>query len=184
MVHTLLAQIILAAEEEPEGIDLLIPDANEAIAGIIAFAIIFGLIWKFVLPAVNDILAKRQQAIAGQLGEAENAKTEAESLLADYRAQLADARTEGERIIEEARQTAESLKQGIVAKANAEAEEIRRKAAADAAAERDRARAELRGQVVDLSLDVAEKVVAGGIDRSGQLALVDRYIDELGGIGS
>lgn len=188
MLHKLMAQATIfaqeAVEDEPQGVDLLIPDANEAIAGTIAFIIIFGIILWYVLPRVNEILAKRQDAIDGQITEAENAKTEAESLLTDYKAQLADAKSEGDRIIDDARQTAEAVKADIVARANTEADDIRRKALADAATERERVGAELRGQVATLSLDVAEKVVAASIDREGQQALVDRYIDDLGGMTS
>ena len=187
MLHSMLAQLILAAEEGAEetgsGADLLKYDLNEFLAGLIAFAIIAFVVWKFAFPALNEALEKRQQAITGQLKEAEDAKSEAESLLGDYKAQLADAKSEGERIIDDARQTAEAMRADILARAQAEADEVRRKAQADAAAERERAGDALRGEVATLSLDVAEKVLAGAIDREGQRVLVDRYIAELGGIG-
>ncbi len=180
----LFAQIVMAAEEgeEPEGIDLLIPEIPELVAGIVAFAIVFFFVWRYALPALNRTLEARQAAIAGQIAEAEQSKSEAQSLLDDYRQQLADARSEANRIIEEARSQGEQVKADIVAKAEAEADELRRRAREEAAAERSRAEAELRREVATLSLDVAEKVVAGGIDRSAQQALVDRYIDELSGL--
>lgn len=102
--------LLLATEDGGEGgsgIDLLIPPLNELVAGIIAFAIVFFFIWKWAVPALNKMLEQRQQAIAGQISAAEKAKQDAESLLTDYRAQLADSKAEGNRIIEEARGTAE-----------------------------------------------------------------------------
>ena len=184
MLYALATGLLLAAEEgeEPEGIDLLLPETSELIAGAIAFAIIFIVAWKFVFPALNKALEARQQAVTSRLSDAEASKLEAEKLLEDYKAQLADARAEGDRIVEEARQTAEAMKADIVGKANAEAEEIRRKAHADATSERSRAEAELRREVASLSLDVAERVVGAGLDRDAQAALVDRYIYELQGI--
>ncbi len=177
----LFAQIVLAAAEgeEPEGIDLLIPEIPELVAGIAAFSVVFFFVWKYALPALNRTLEARQQAIAGQIAEAEQAKAEAQSLLADYQAQLKDAQAEANRIIDEARTQAEQVKADILAKAEADADEVRRRSREDAAAERARAEGELRREVASLSLDVAEKVVAGGIDRNAQQALVDRYIDEL-----
>ncbi len=178
-----LAQtLIVAAEEESDGgLGLLLPATPELIAGIIAFAIVFFFIWRWAVPAINKSLEDRQRAIGGQLADAEKAKAEAESLLGDYRAQLADARSKENEIIEAARSEAESLKADILAKANAEADQIVAKAREDAAAEKSRVLAEARSEVANLSIDLAEKVVGGSLDRTAQLGLVDRYIEELEG---
>lgn len=179
-----LAQtLVLAAEEHAEegggGLDLLLPATPELIAGIIAFAIIFFVVWKFALPALRRTLEARQQAITGQLQAAEETKLEAQSLLTDYQQQVAGAREESDAIIDEARRTAEALRADIVAKAEADADEIRSKARRDAQAEMGRAQTALRGEVASLSMDVAERVIGSSLDRDAQSALVDRYIDEL-----
>jgi len=179
----LLAQIaFLAAGEEspPEGIDLVIPDTEELIAGIIAFSIVFILIWWKVRPAIAETLAARQDAITGQLTEAETAKQEAESLLDDYKKQLAQAKDEANTIVEDARRAADVLRADLVGKAETDAESIRGKARADAGSEMERAAAQVKEQVAALSLELAQKVVAGTVDESAQRALVDRYIDDLG----
>lgn len=184
-MFNLLAQVVyLAADEEapPEGIDLVIPEFEELIAGIIAFAIVFILIWWKVRPAIAETLAARQEAITGQLTEAETAKQEAESLLDDYRTQLSQAKDEANRIVDDARQAADALRGDLVGKAEAEAESIRGKARDDAAAEKERAAAEIRDEVASLSLDLAQKVVAGTVDESAQQSLVDQYIADLGGL--
>ncbi len=167
--------------ETGKGIDLLLPDTSELIAGILAFSIIFVFVWKWVLPTLQDILDKRQQAIKAEQAAAEAAKVEAESLLADYRAQLAGAQEEAGRIVEGARQAGEAVKGDVVARAETEAEAIKQRAMAEAATERDRLAADLRREVAALSLDVAEKVVGSSLDGEAQRALVERYIDELGG---
>lgn len=184
MLYTLATSLYLAAEEGASGVDLLLPETEELIAGIIAFAIVAFFVRLWAWPAITAALANRQSAIAGQLEEAEKAKTDAQSLLDDYKAQLAESRGEANQIIEEARQTAESMKAEIVAKARAEADEITRKARDDSAAERERAAAGIRDEVARLSMDLTEKVVAGGISHEAQRALVDRYIDELGGLAN
>ena len=191
-MHYVLAQVLyLAAEsggsgtvEEPKGIDLVIPEINELIAGVVAFAIVFFFVWRFAIPALNKTLEGRQSAVKQQLDAAENSKVEAESLLQDYRSQLAGSRDESTRIIEEARRSGEALKADIVAKAELEAAEVLRKARGEAAAEKARVATALRSEVATLSLDVAERVVGAWLDRSSQQALVDRFIDELGGIGN
>ena len=183
MLHTSASTLILATEaaDEGEGIDLLIPESSELIAGVIAFGIIFFFVWKWVLPTLKTTLENRQAAIKSDLEAAEAAKVEAESLRADYRNQLASARDEASEIVESSRQAGESVKADIVARAEAEAESIKERAQDELAAERDRASAAIRREVVSLSLDVAEKVVGQSLDRDGQQALVEQYIDDLGG---
>ncbi len=91
MIQFLAPLLRLAEDEvakESSGIDLLLPETSELIAGFIAFSIIFVFVWKWVLPAANKVLAARQEAITGQLQEAEAAKQEAGSLLEDYKKQL------------------------------------------------------------------------------------------------
>ncbi len=180
----LLAQVVYLAAEEapPEGIDLVIPEIEELIAGIIAFSIVFVLIWWKVRPAIAETLAARQEAIIGQLTEAETSKREAAGLLDDYKKQLAQAKDEANTIVEDARQAADVLRTDLVGKAEAEAETIRGKARTDAGAEMERAAAQVKDQVATLSLELAQKVVAGSVDESAQRQLVDRYIDDLGSL--
>jgi F-type H+-transporting ATPase subunit b len=177
----ILAQtLLIAAEEEGgSGLDLLIPPLNELIAGIVAFAIVFFFIWKWAVPAINRMLEQRQAAVAGQIADAEKAKAEAESLLADYRGQLAEARAEGNKIIEQARQAADQMRADIVAKAEADAEQIRARARDDAAGEKARALSEAKSQVGDISVDLAGRIVGESLDAKAHKALIDRYLADL-----
>lgn len=182
-----LAPLILAEDEvieESSGIDLLLPETSELIAGFIAFAIIFLFVWKWVLPAANEALAARQKAITGKLTEAEETKQQADSMLDEYKEQLAQARTEANQIVEDARQAAEAVRTDLVGKAEAEANAIRDKARDDAAAERDRAAGQIRDEVAALSLTLAQKVVGESVDQAAQQSLVDQYIDDLGSLDS
>ena len=178
------ASLILAAasDEEPSGVDLLFPDYREMIPAIVAFAIVFWLMWKFAIPQLNETLEKRAAAVKADLEAAESAKVEAEKIRKDYEEQLANARDEANRIVEEARQAGEEARQGIVAKAEEDAAGIRDRASAELDGERERVAGQLKGQVASLSLDVAEKVVGRNLDRNAQQALVDQFIDELGGV--
>lgn len=176
----LVASVIVAAEEEGGGgLDLLLPPIPELIAGIIAFAIVFFFMRRWAFPAINRSLENRQQAISGQLQEAEAKKTEAQSLLDDYRAQLADAKGEANRIIEEARTQAESVRADLVAKAQTEADGIVARAREEATSEKARALQEARQEVAGLSIDLAEKVVGESLDRAAQQNLVERYLADL-----
>lgn len=179
--------LIVAAEEvvvteDSGGIGLLKPAPEELIAGIIAFAIIFLVVWKYALPTFKSVLEARQAAIASELESAEKSKLEAESLLTDYRSQLAGAKDEAAQIVAQARDDGEAVKADIVARAQAEAEQIKARANDEIVSERARVSGDIRRQVAELSLDVAEKVVGSSVDVSAQRRMIDQYIDELGGV--
>ncbi len=176
----MLAQVqIVAAEEGGEGIDLLIPNTAELISGILAFTVVFLFMWRFAWPQLKQLLDERQKAIAGQIQDAEAIKVEAQSLLNDYKSQIANAKDEGNSIVEEARVQAETVRAGIVDKANTEAAEIVGKAREEASLQKDRAMTEARQEVANLSIDLAEKVVGDSLDREAQQGLVDRYLADL-----
>lgn len=178
----LLAQEAETHAEEPQGIDLLIPETSELIAGILAFTIVFFFVWKWVLPAVNRTLEARREAITGQVTEAEKTKAEAESLLVDYRKQLAGARSEANKIVDDAKVSAEAVKSNIVAKAQTEAAGINRKAREEAASEKERAAGAIRDEISALSVELASRAMAGAVDEAAHRALVDQYLEELDGM--
>jgi F-type H+-transporting ATPase subunit b len=180
-LHSLIATIYAAAEPINDKKDLY-PKLQELIVGAIAFGVLFFFMWKWVLPRVNQVLEARSQKIQGDLESAEQAKTEAQKELGDYREQLAGAREEANRIIEEARKTAEAMRQDLQKKAEEEYGAIVGRAQEQIRAERDRVFQELKSQVGELSIALAAKVVGGSLDRDRQLALIDEYIAELGGM--
>lgn len=174
--------VMVATEEGKEagsGLSLVLPEPAELVAGVLAFAIVFFFVWKWALPTINQTLEARQQAITGQISEAEKAKKDAESLLADYKAQLADSKAEGNRIIEEARNSAEQMKSEVVAKAEADANQILAKAREEAENEKERALADARQEVGAISVDLASQIVGESLDSDTHKALVDRYLADL-----
>ncbi|MGA7096519.1 MAG: F0F1 ATP synthase subunit B [Acidimicrobiia bacterium] len=180
-MYFLTAAAVLVAQEEggSSGLSLVLPEPAELIAGIIAFAIVFFFVWRWALPTINKTLEARQQAVTGQLSEAEAVKMEAESLLADYKAQLAEAKAEGSRIIEEAREQAEQLKADTLSRTNEEAAQILAKAREEAGTEKARALAEARREVGEISVELAEKIVGESLDDKIQKDLVERYLADL-----
>jgi F-type H+-transporting ATPase subunit b len=170
------------AEETGGGINLILPDMDELIAGIVAFLIVFGFIWFKGRHWISRLLAARQEAVTSRLSEAEQAKVEAEALLAERRKEVAGARDEANRIVEEGRRSAEAIRAEILSKAKAESDEVARRSREGIEADRERASEQVRDLVAVLSLELAQKVVAGSVDADAQQTLVDRYIDELEGM--
>jgi F-type H+-transporting ATPase subunit b len=177
-MHGLIATFLLAAEEVSDKKDIY-PKLSELIIGALAFAVLFFFLSKWAMPRINGILEERRKRIQGDLEKAEQAKTEAENLLSDYREQLAGAREDANRIIEEARRTAEGMRKDLMAKAEQEYQGIVGRAQEEIRAERDRVFQELKTQVGELSLALAGRVVGETLDKTRQLRLVDDYIKEL-----
>jgi F-type H+-transporting ATPase subunit b len=176
--------LLLAQEEEPSGVDLILPEAAELIWGAISFVIVLVVLTKVAFPKLREAIEKRESTIQGSLEEAEKTKSEAEKLLEDYRKQLADSRSEANRIIEDARQQAEQVRKDIIAKSERDAEQIVERAQEQILAERNRTVQELQGQIAQLSIELAEKVVGRSLDSDSQRELVDAYIKEVGTMGN
>jgi F-type H+-transporting ATPase subunit b len=163
-----------------EAPSLILPATNEIIWGGLAFVVLLLVMWKYALPPVRNMMKQREDRIRDDLEKAESARTEAEGELANYRRQVADARNESARIIEEARQSADEVKRQIQAQADADAAETRSRAQEDIRLAAERAQADLQGRVADLSIELAEKIVERNLDRDTQLALVESYIGQVG----
>ena len=122
----------------------------------------------------------RTERIKDDLEGAESAKVEAQGVLDEYRAQLADAKTEAARIIEEARQQGDAVRREQEQRLQTELAAMRERAAADVEAAKAQAIADLRGEVASLAIGAAEVVVGRNLDRETQTQLVEQYIASVG----
>jgi len=160
---------------------LVTPAKPEIIWGGLAFLIVLGALMKFAFPALKKGLKQREETIRDDLEVASRAREEAEVEAAQYRAQIGDARGEANTILEDARADAERIRREMLERAENEAAEVRQRAQEDIRLAQERAMSDLRTQVTDLSIDLAERVVEHSLDRPTQVALIDRYIDSVGG---
>jgi F-type H+-transporting ATPase subunit b len=174
-----LATTLLAAEEV-KAKNPILPEGKEILWAAIAFIIVLSLLaWK-AWPAIKAGLKARQDRIAGDLEKAEAARVEAETSLEDYRRQLADARNEAAGIIEAARQDADRVRQERIAAVESDIAEMRARAQEDITLATQRAMADLRQQMTELSIQLAERVVEANLDRDRQTALVESFISQVG----
>jgi F-type H+-transporting ATPase subunit b len=157
----------------------LLPEINELLWGAFGFFVVFFFMAKFGYPAMKKSMDARTERIRADLDAAETQRTEADTLLADYRAQLADAKNESARIIEEARQSADALKKDQEARLQTELADLRSKAAADIDAAKVQAIADLRGEVASLAIGAAEVVVGRNLDQATQVQLIEDYINQV-----
>ena len=165
-----------ACQEAPNPI---LPATDEIVWGSISFAVLLFLLYKFGYPQVKKMLDDRTERIRSDLQAAEGAKTEAEAVLEEYRAQLHDARAEAGRIIEEARQAADRIKRDQESRLQAELAELRARAVADIDSAKAQAVSDLRGEVARLAIGAAETVVQHNLDEATQTQLIEDYINQV-----
>ena len=165
-----------ACQEAPNPI---LPATDEIVWGSISFAVLLFLLYKFAYPQVKKMLDDRTERIRSDLQAAEGAKTEAEAVLEDYRAQLNDAKAEAGRIIEEARQAADAIKRDQEVRLQSELAELRQRAIADIDSAKAQAMSDLRGEVAQLAIGAAETVVQRSLDPATQTQLVEDYINQV-----
>ncbi|MCX5122463.1 MULTISPECIES: F0F1 ATP synthase subunit B [unclassified Streptomyces] len=169
--------LVLAAEEPGNP---LVPPIPELVIGLIAFVIVFGFLAKKLLPNINKVLDERREAIEGGIEKAEAAQTEAQSVLEQYKAQLAEARHEAARLRQDALEQGTALKEELRAEGQRQREEIIAAGHAQIAADRKAASSALRQDVGKLATDLAGKLVGESLeDHARQSRTIDRFLSEL-----
>jgi F-type H+-transporting ATPase subunit b len=158
----------------------LVPNLTELITGVIAFFIVFGLLAKILMPRIQAMLEQRTDAIEGGLKRAEDAQTEANQLLEQYRAQLSEARHDAARLREEAKEQGARIKAELREEGEAEKQRLVDSARAQIAADRQQALASLRAEVGAISIELASRIVGESLDDDArQRRTVDRFLAQL-----
>jgi len=175
---TTITQLAVLAEE---GNGKWLPhDIKEVWYGTAAFLIVVGLLWWKAGPALKKATTGRTERIGNELSSATSQRTDAESERDRIKAALADSDSEAARIIEDARQTADSLRVELEERAIADAAAVRARGTADLETARRQAVTDLTAEVSRLSLGAAEQVVRSNLDDTSQQGLIEAYIAQVG----
>lgn len=176
MTH--MAAMLLAAPEEHAS--PLVPHDYELVVGIFAFAVVFFVVGRILVPRIQKTLAERTDAIEGGIKRAEEAQAQAQDLQRQFQAKLEEGRREAARLREEAREQAAQIKAELREEAQAEARRLVEAAHAQIEADRQAAFAQLRAEIGRLSTQLAGRIVGESLeDEARQSRIVDRFLDEL-----
>jgi F-type H+-transporting ATPase subunit b len=168
---------ILAAEAQHNPI---VPIWQEIVIGTIAFGLLCWVLMKFVFPRMEETFKARVDAIEGGIARAEAAQNEASALLAQYKEQLAGARSEAAAIRDEARADAAAIREETLAKAREESDRIIAAGRDSLRAERAGLVRELRAKMGALAVDLAGRIVGEALeDEARRKGTVERFLTDL-----
>ena len=142
---------------------------------------IFFVARKFLFKPVMKIIQERQQEIDDMYTKAGEAKEQAAALRTEYEEKLSAATDKADRLVKEAVARGQSREEEILRQANAEANAIREKANEDIARQKKKAINDAKDEISEIAMAIAGKVVGRELNAQDQSALVDQFIDELGG---
>ena len=168
-----------AALAEGVGADILIPKPAEFIPALIAFLIIWIVLAKLVWPQVLSMMDKRQEKIQEDLDAAEKSRLDAAESAKSYEQKIVEAHQQADEIISKAKKEAEEERSAILAKAQKEAADVIAKAHGAVDSERHKAMIELSGSVVDLSVEIATKIIGNDLTEDQQRKLAEKYLAEV-----
>lgn len=145
-----------------------------------SFLLLIILIKKFAWENITSTFEQRAKKISDDIDGAESARQKAEDLAQKRETELAGSRQEATTIIENAKETAEKNKAGILADAADEAGRLKEKANQEIAQIKAEALNSIKGDVADLTVNLASKILGQQLDQEAHKELIDRYIDKLG----
>lgn len=159
---------------------LVTPDIGLLFWMVVIFGIVFFLLWKLGFPIITDMVEKRSAHIDESLKLAREAEIRMQDLAREQQQLIDQSKLEQTRILQEATRT----RAEIIAKAEQEAadkaEQLLRKARTEIEAEKESALRDIRKEVAELSVGIAEKVIRKELSSDkAQMDYVDRLVDEI-----
>ena len=148
---------------------------------ILTFLILFFVLAKFAWKPLLAALESRENTIKSSLEDAEKAKTELERLNTESEEIMAKARSEAQTIRVEAKAAAEKIKADVMVQAGEDAKKIREEAEKQIQVEKDKAITEIRQEVVNLTMNVAEKVIRKNLSKEDNQSLIEDSLKNLKG---
>ena len=145
-----------------------------------SFLLLIFLVKKYAWGNITSVLDERAEKISSDIDGAEEARKKAEELASKREAELAGSRTEAKTIIENSKETAEKSKADILAEAKLEAGRLKEKANQEIAQNKAEALQSVKGDVADLTISLAGKIISQNLDSQAHKELIDQYIDQLG----
>ena len=146
---------------------------------ILTFLVLLGVLAKFAWNPLLKMLKDREELIRSSLEDAEKAKMELERLNTEGQDIINKARSAAQTILSEGKAASSKMKEETLSSAKEQAKVILTEAEKQIQIEKDKAIAEIKSEVVDLSLSVATKLIKKNISREDNQALIDDSLENV-----
>ncbi len=146
---------------------------------MVTFFILLFLLTKFAWKPMLKSLKEREDFIKDSLDKAEKAQKDAEKLMEENKANLEKAEEEAQKVIEQGREYAEKLKEQILEESRKDAKKMIEDASAEIERKNQEAFGKLKGQVAEIAIEAAEKILRENLDKEKQTELVNKYLEDL-----
>lgn len=144
------------------------------------FIILYVALRFILFKPLGKHMQERSRKIAENIADAEKAKTDGEALYAQYKLQLEEATDERRKILNDASKKAALDAENYINSAKAEASEILAKGREDALKEREEMIADLKNEIVILSLAAASKIIDENMDNDKNREIAESFIERAG----
>ena len=160
--------------------DLLIPSTGLLFWMTITFLVVFFLLWKFGFPVITGMVKERQAFIDESLKKAHEANERLANIQKEGESILQEAREKQAQILKEAAETRDAIVEQAQTKARSEGARLLDEAKTAIEQEKKAAIADIRQQVATLSVEIAEKVLKQNLkDDKSQMDLIDRMLNDV-----
>lgn len=156
----------------------LLPDLGTFVQQAILFAVLAGVLYKFAWRHILHALDEREKRLHGDMARAEQARKEAEAIVARHQAELDKVKVEAQAILDEGKADAERLKGSILEEARGEAKAVGERALREIALARDKAVSDLQQEAAQLSIVMASKILGREVKPADQERLLQESLAE------
>jgi len=149
------------------------------IPNLFSFIVVAGFLTYLLYNPVRRVLKARADRIEGDLSSAEDSKLSAAQLKAKYEQKVSEIEQERVSILDEARKQAGERRTQILDEAKSEAQDVKERAARDIATEREQIKSAVVEAIVDISTDMAARLISTSIDKNAHDKLFAEAMEEL-----
>lgn len=159
---------------------ILTPDLGLLFWMLLAFLVVFFVVAKYGFPAIINMVEERKQFIDESLAKAKEASERLANIKAEGESMLQEARQKQAQILKEAADTRDAIVAQAQDKAREEGNRLIAEAKAEIESQKQAAISEIRSQMADLSVKVAEKILRKELSSdTKQMETIDRLLDEV-----
>lgn len=163
-----------------QSLDIISVNIWQILISLANLLILFLILKRFLFKPVQNVFRTRREQLDGLYAEANQSRAAAQGMKQEYEEKLAAARDEADGLVRAAVQTAQRKGDAIVAEASSQASHIKQKAEEDIALEKKQMLSDVRGEISQLAVDIASKVVEREVKKTDHDQFVDEFIQNVG----